>query len=171
MGVMGSAHWICFSQLTDTNIIKKDEIFDAYKYLELDYVKYKASVSFVIMFITNSQIFTNISWRTLSISLGVTMLALKILDECVTLKYDPVGTIAFGLSFFVFEPLNALVYTSIDRTNWWSIVPINVVVKLPLLYFFKLVPEEFSIYTFLIAWVLYVFLIFVVNNEFKDLDF
>ena len=44
-------------------------------------------------------------------------------------KYNLIDTLAFGMSYFMFEPINILIYTVISRENWWFIVPINVAMK------------------------------------------
>lgn len=172
MSVLCISHWTCFSQLTSLNIIDKNELFDIYKYLDIEYVRFKGICTFVIMFITNSQVFAGLSWRTLSLVLGTLLMILKAIDSMFTFdrNYNFIDTISFGVSFYLFEPINALVYTAINRTNWWNIVPVNIGVKIPVLYFFKFVPRVYSLFVFVPFWIIYTGMILFINEEFKDLD-
>lgn len=172
MGVLCVSHWVCFSQLTSLNIIDKNELFDIYKYLDIEYIKFKGICTFVIMFITNSQVFSSVSWRTLSLFLGALLMVLKAIDFIFTFdrNYNFIDTISFGVSFYLFEPINALVYTAINRTNWWNIVPVNIGIKIPVLYFFKYVPNTYTMLVFVPFWIIYTGMILFINEEFKDLD-
>lgn len=165
------SHWGCFSQLTNLNIIKENELFDVYKYMDIEYVKYKGICTFVVMFVTNSQVFSSFSWRNVSLFLGFSLFVLKMIDYFFPFeKYNVVDTISFGISFYMFEPLNAIVYTTINRANWWNMVPINVLIKLPVLYFLKFVPEIYSLFVFVPLILVYMGLVVFINEEFKPLD-
>lgn len=172
MSIFSLSHWICSIQLTNKNIILNNEIFDIYKYLDIEYLQYKGIYTFVIMFITNSQIFSNFSWRILAFCLGVLILTLlfvelfTIFDE----KYNLIDTLAFGLSYFMFEPINMLVYTIISRDNWWSLVPINVFGKTILIKILKTINEKYMLFQFIPSWIIYVISIVFIQNEFKSLD-
>lgn len=172
MSVLCVSHWVCFSQLTRLNIIDRNEIFDIYKYLDIEYVQFKGICTFVIMFVTNSQVFSNLSWRSLSLILGLILAILKVLDYTCTFDrgYNFIDTLSFGMTFYLFEPLNALVYTAINRTNWWNIVPVNIAVKVPVLYLFKFVESTYTLFVFIPFWVVYTCTILIINEEFKELD-
>ena len=165
------SHWVCSDQLTQKNIILKDEIFDIYKILDIEYLQYKGIYTFVIMFITNSQIFTNFSWRILAYLFALFFIILMFLDEYLNFdkKYNIIDTLAFGLSYFMFEPINMLVYTIILRENWWFIVPINVLMKTILISIVRSIHGFFFI-KFIPFWAIFVISIHYIQNEFVSLD-
>lgn len=165
------SHWACSDQLTQKNIIYKDEIFDIYKFLDIEYLQYKGIYTFVIMFITNSQIFTNFSWRILAYVFATLFLILMFIDNYLNFdkKYNLIDTLAFGMSYFMFEPINILIYTVISRENWWFIVPINVAMKTLILSVLRTL-NGFLLSKFLPFWSIFVICIHYIQNEFVALD-
>ena len=43
------SHWICSNQRIK-NVIENDEIFDIYKYFDIEYIKYKGLYTFIITY-------------------------------------------------------------------------------------------------------------------------
>ena len=93
------------------------------------------------------------------------------LDEYLNFdkKYNIIDTLAFGLSYFMFEPINMLVYTIILRENWWFIVPINVLMKTILISIVRSIHGFFFI-KFIPFWAIFVISIHYIQNEFVSLD-
>jgi hypothetical protein len=172
MSVLCTSHWICFSQVSQSNIIKDENMFDMYKYLDFDYLKYKGIYTFVFMFVINSHIFWNVSWRNLSLTFALLILTLKLLVTFLNINnsYNTIDTVCFGASYYLFEPINMLVYSSINRNNWWNIVPINIGFKIPILYGFQFIPYQYSLFIFFPFWFVYVGISLLINEEFKELD-
>lgn len=172
LSMFSISHWICSNQLTKKNVIENDEIFDIYKYFDIEYIKYKGLYTFIIMFITNSQIFTNFSWKILAFFLSFILLLLQILNMVKhhLFKGDSslLDTLAFGVSHMMFEPINMLIYTIINRENWWSLVPINVFFKSIFIKLISLLPISYAY--FFIAWSFFNISIFFIYKEFLELD-
>ena len=124
------------------------------------------------MFITNSQIFTNFSWKILAFFLSFILLLLQILNMVKhhLFKGDSslLDTLAFGVSHMMFEPINMLIYTIINRENWWSLVPINVFFKSIFIKLISLLPISYAY--FFIAWSFFNISIFFIYKEFLELD-
>lgn len=168
--IFNLCHWICYTQTTKINIIKDERIFDVYQYLDIDYIKYKGICTFVIMFITNSQIFTNFSWKVMASIFSISIFILKYLDYFVNIDISFTDTIAFGLSYYLYEPVYQLIFTNLHRQNWWLNVPIATLFK-PFVFNVCINVDLIdSLIPFTIFWFIMNITIYLIYNEFKLVD-
>lgn len=111
--------------------VMKDDYFDFYNYLDLDFLKYKGICTFVLILVTNLQLFRKLNWKYICGSYIALFFILNILQNFIDFKstINIVDTIGIGITHFIFEPCRALLFTNVDRKFWQLAVFLNVFVK------------------------------------------
>lgn len=153
-----------------------DTLFDFYHFFEIDFLKYKGLCTFVVMFITNSQLFKNFTWKIPVIIMLVSYIILFILKLVIIDTRGVLDTIALGVHHYLCEPSYVIMYTCLERKTWQHLVITNTVVKhvtLVILHYLLVSIHSiiYEIVLFTTFFILICINVYNIDVQFKLLDF
>lgn len=150
-----------------------ETLFDFYHFFEIDFLKYKGLCTFVVMFITNSQLFKHFTWKIPVYIMLISYIILFTLKLVLNNNNGVLDTVALGVHHYLTEPSYTIMYACLERKTWQHLVISNTLLKhIPLIintYMYKTLIAQIVTFTSLIfslCWGVY-----NIDFQFKQLDF
>lgn len=174
MLVMTVSYACCFTMNTDMGILKldnTDDNFEIFRYFKLDYMSIKGIATFILFLIINTSIFMNVRWRFIGFlnALFICIIQGLLIAFPKINNYNRIiDTLSIGLYSYLFSPMRATVYSVIDYGFVWNQIPINVIIN-PLIVSGMRFFTYFHIFIFPVFFISYLYSVFIINNEFKEL--